>query len=66
MSRLIQPSLLLFLLLSLYASIIADLNRPGSGNIRESQEPLRMLWQSLEKQPPQVFDRFKAAGVAVQ
>src|SRR5215203_2417109 len=33
----------MFLLLSIYVSMIADLNRPGSGNIRESQEPMLML-----------------------
>ena len=49
----------LFLLLSLYVSIIADLNRPASGNIQESQEPMRMLQQSLKAQPPPVFDRFR-------
>ena len=50
----------LFVLLSLYVSIIADLNRPASGNIQESQEAMRMLRQSLAAQPPQVFDRYKA------
>jgi hypothetical protein len=50
----------LFLLLSLYVGIVADLNRPATGNIRESQEPMRMLRQSLQSQPPRVFDHFKA------
>jgi hypothetical protein len=50
----------LFFLLSIYVSIIADLNRPVSGNIQESQEPMLMLKESLLKQPPAVFDRFKA------
>jgi hypothetical protein len=48
----------LFLLLSLYVSIIADLNRPMSGNIRESQEAMLMLQRSLRDQPPRVFDRY--------
>lgn len=52
----------LFVLLSFYVSIIADLNRPVSGNIKESQEPMQMLRQSLNAQPPQAFDRFKAPG----
>ena len=52
---------MLFLLLSLYVSMITDLNRPASGNIRESQEPMRLLQQSLKSQPPRVFDRFKSA-----
>jgi hypothetical protein len=50
----------LFVLLSLYVSIIADLNRPASGNIRESQEPMRMLRQSMQSQPPATFDRFRS------
>ena len=50
----------LFVLLSLYIGIIADLNRPASGSIRESQEPMEMLRQSLQSQPPQVFDRYRA------
>jgi hypothetical protein len=50
----------LFLLLSLYVSIIADLNRPASGNIQESQEPMRMLQQSLRSQPPHIFDQYAA------
>ena len=56
----------LFVLLSLYVSIIADLNRPASGNIRESQEPMLMLRQSLKSQPPPVFDRYQAAGLPSQ
>ena len=54
----------LFLLLSLYVSIIADLNRPASGSIQESQEPMLMLKDSLLKQPPAVFDRFKPPEAA--
>lgn len=50
----------LFVLLSMYVSIIADLNRPASGNIKESQEPMLMLRQSLKSQPPEVFDKFTA------
>ncbi|MFL6771969.1 MAG: hypothetical protein ACJ8FC_01165 [Sphingomicrobium sp.] len=52
----------LFVLLSLYVSIIADLNRPASGSIRESQEPMLMLRASLKAQPPAVFDRFRTAA----
>jgi len=48
----------LFVLLSLYVSIIADLSRPTSGNILESQEPMLMLRASLKAQPPPAFDRF--------
>lgn len=52
----------LFVLLSLYVSIIADLNRPTSGNITESQGPMLMLRQSLKSQPSHSFDRFAAPG----
>jgi hypothetical protein len=54
----------LFVLLSMYVSIIADLNRPGSGNIRESQDPMLMLRQSMKSQPPAAFDKFEASGDA--
>jgi hypothetical protein len=54
----------LFVLLSMYVSIIADLNRPASGNIRESQEPMLMLQQSLKSQPPEAFDKFTASRQA--
>lgn len=50
----------LFLLLALYTCIIADLSRPASGSIRESQEPMLLLRASLKAQPPVVFDRFKS------
>ena len=50
----------LFVLLSLYVSIIADLNRPASGNIRESQEPMLMLRQALKAQPPKIFDQVQS------
>lgn len=49
----------LFLLLSLYVGMIADLNRPASGFVRESQEPMLMLQRSLKAQLPPVFDKFE-------
>ena len=51
----------LFILLSLYVSIIADLSRPTSGTIRESQQPMLMLQASLKAQPPSAFDRFRTS-----
>lgn len=51
----------LFVLLSLYVSIIADLSRPASGSIRESQEAMLLLRASLKAQPPETFDRFGAS-----
>jgi hypothetical protein len=55
----------LFVLLSMYVSIIADLNRPASGNIKESQEAMLMLQQALKSQPPEAFDKFTAPHDAV-
>lgn len=49
----------LYVLLSLYVSLIADLNRPTSGNITESQEAMLMLQASLKAQPPAVFDAYR-------
>jgi hypothetical protein len=53
---------MLYFLLALYVGIIADLNRPASGSIRESQEPMLMLRQSLQAQPPATFDRFRGSA----
>jgi hypothetical protein len=53
-----------FLLLSLYVGIIIDLNRPVSGSIQESQEPMLMLKSSLEAQPPRAFDKFASPGAS--
>jgi hypothetical protein len=52
----------LFMLLSLYVSIIADLNRPTSGNILESQEPMLMLQASLKAQPLASFERYRTGS----
>jgi hypothetical protein len=49
----------LYVLLALYVGIIADLNRPISGNIREPQDAMLMLQASLKAQPPEAFDRFR-------
>ena len=57
-----RAALVLFAMVALSITIIADLNRPMSGHVRESQKPMRMLLQSLRSQPPAVFDRFNAAG----
>lgn len=52
-----------FILLTIYVSIIADLNRPTSGTIRESQEPMLILQASLKAQPPAAFDRYRGGAV---
>jgi hypothetical protein len=49
-----------FVLLTIYVSVIADLNRPTSGTIQESQEPMLMLQASLKAQPPVVFHRYRS------
>ena len=55
-----RAAIVLFLSIALSLTVMADLNRPGAGWARESQEPMRMLLQSLKAQPPAVFDRFIA------
>jgi hypothetical protein len=51
-------ALALFVLLSLYMGIVTDLNRPASGYVQESQEPMLMLQRALRAQPPHTFDKF--------
>ncbi|MCL6698302.1 hypothetical protein LZ496_05840 [Sphingomonas sp. NSE70-1] len=56
-------ALVLFVLLSLYIGIIADLNRPSSGRIKEAQDAMLMLQASLKSQPPHAFDRYLNGAV---
>ncbi len=51
-------ALALFVLLSLYMGIVADLNRPTSGYVQESQEPMLMLQRTLRSTGPHAFDKF--------
>jgi len=60
-----RAAMVLFVLLALSITIIADINRPTSGSARESQEAMRMLLASLKAQPPNVFDQFKTPRQAV-
>jgi len=55
-----RAALVLFILLALSITIISDINRPMSGNARESQRAMHMLLASLKAQPPGAFDQFKA------
>jgi hypothetical protein len=55
-----RAAIVLFIAIALSITVITDLNRPMSGNARESQKAMLMLLQSLHAQPPQVFDRFNA------
>ena len=51
-------ALVMILLLTLEIGIIVDLNRPTSGSIRKSQEPVLMA-KKLLSQPRSDFDQFK-------
>jgi len=57
-----RAALVLFVLLALSITIIADINRPMSGSERESQQAMRMLLASLKAQPPKAFDQFRVQG----
>ena len=59
-----RAAFVLFISIALSITVMTDLNRPGRGLIRESQEPMRMLVQSLRAQPPAVFDRFNSEAAA--
>jgi hypothetical protein len=51
-----RAAVVLFALLALSITFLTDINRPMSGQSRESQKPMLMLLQSLRSQPPAVFD----------
>jgi hypothetical protein len=53
---------ILFALLGLLLLLIIDIDRPTSGGITESQEPMLQLQTFLKDQPPGSFDRFSAHG----
>lgn len=55
-----RSALVLFTLIALSITVMADLNRPMSGRARESQQAMRMLLASLKAQPPAAFDKFRA------
>jgi hypothetical protein len=59
-----RAALVMFLMVSLSITVVADLNRPMSGHARESQEPMIMLLASLKSQPPTVFDHSDASSAA--
>jgi hypothetical protein len=50
-----RAALIMFALLALLLSFVADINRPMSGREAESQKPLEALLRSLQAQPPPVF-----------
>lgn len=51
----------LITLLIFSLGMIIDLERPTLGSIVESQAPMELLSESLKKQTPDVFDRFRSA-----
>jgi hypothetical protein len=57
-------SAFLLFLFALSVIVVIDIDRPVTGIIQESQEP--MLWQqaSMHANPPGVYDRFNAAMLA--
>ena len=54
----VRAAFVLFVLLALSVTVITDVNRPISGNARESQNAMKMLLSSLKAQPPGAFDVF--------
>jgi hypothetical protein len=53
-------------LMTISLLLVIDIDRPGSGGIQESQEPMLELRSSLDQQPPAVFDRWRGAQAANQ
>src|SRR5262249_7645687 len=49
-------------LMTLSLLLVIDIDRPTSGGIRETQEPLERLRASLAQQPPAVFDRWRGSS----
>lgn len=63
-ARGMRAAAVLFLLLTLSLTVIADINRPMSGSARESQRAMEMLLASLKAQPPRIFDQFQPQPAA--
>jgi hypothetical protein len=53
---------ILFALLGSLLLLIIDIDRPTSGGITESQEPMLQLQTFLKDRPPGSFDRFSEQG----
>ena len=60
-----RSALVLFALIALSITVMADLNRPMSGRARESQQAMRMLLMFLKAQPPAAFDTFRPQAAEV-
>jgi hypothetical protein len=59
-----RAALVLFVLVSFSLAMLADINRPMSGEEQEVHKPLLMLLASMQAQPPQAFDRYAGSGKA--
>ncbi|MCJ8156642.1 hypothetical protein [Sphingomonas sp. LaA6.9] len=59
-----KTALVLFLLLGIFMVLILDINRPTTGGITESQEPMLQLQAFIKAQPPESFDRFNLPSQA--
>jgi hypothetical protein len=53
-------------LMTISLLLVIDIDRPGSGGIQESQEPMLDLRDTLGHQAPAVFDRWRNAQAAVK
>lgn len=57
-----QMAVFLLLLFAMALTLVIDVDRPATGTIRESQEPMERFQASLHAQRPEVFDRFNEPG----
>ena len=51
---------IVLILFSVWLLLLADINRPVTGFIRESQAPMERLRATMQANPPEVFDRLRA------
>ncbi|HUO91179.1 MAG TPA: hypothetical protein VMU08_18560 [Rhizomicrobium sp.] len=59
-ATMIAVSVLVSMTLSLL--LVMDIDRPATGGIRETQEPMERLQATLAHQPPAVFDRWRGSA----
>ncbi len=52
-------------LMTISLLLVIDIDRPGSGGIQESQEPMLRLRDSFAQQHPAVFDKWRIKGTAL-
>jgi len=61
-----QTAAFLLFLFGVSLMLVIDIDRPMTGGIIESQEPMKQLRASLAAQPPAVFDRFTTKAVGTE